>query len=147
MYFYKNGLESYIVSENKSVITNNKTLLIIIEYNKKFHVKFNTENNLEVSGTCNDVINFIKKYLDKHYLIYIENRDTKYFYMQYLLSNTWRNKRELVLIRDNYTCQKCSSNNKLAVHHKTYKNRYNEKLSDLITLCNTCHNNEHVYNY
>lgn len=61
---------------------------------------------------------------------------------QYLNTKTWEGKRQYVLRRDNYTCVRCGiykSNEKLHVHHKTYKRHKAEKTSDLVTLCESCH--------
>jgi len=46
--------------------------------------------------------------------------------------------KELVKKRDDYTCQFCSSKEKLAVHHIDYI-KENINPSNLITLCNSCH--------
>lgn len=59
----------------------------------------------------------------------------------------WFRKRKRILIRDNYTCQKCGAKKNLRVHHKKYISgrrpwQYNEK--HLITLCNLCHEKEHL---
>ncbi len=51
-------------------------------------------------------------------------------------------KREKIKKRDNYTCQECNQRmlgkNKLDVHHIDY-NKKNDKSSNLITLCKSCH--------
>jgi 5-methylcytosine-specific restriction endonuclease McrA len=63
----------------------------------------------------------------------------------YLDTNTWAGKREYVLRRDNYTCQKCHHyGGELHVHHKTYKRHGNESVNDLITLCKSCHEKIHT---
>lgn len=60
---------------------------------------------------------------------------------KYLDTDTWAGKREYVLKRDNYTCVVCHVyGGSLYVHHKTYKRHENEKVDDLITVCNDCHN-------
>jgi len=46
--------------------------------------------------------------------------------------------KQLVLERDKYECQKCSAMDKLIAHHIDGDN-HNNKLSNLITLCNRCH--------
>jgi 5-methylcytosine-specific restriction endonuclease McrA len=46
--------------------------------------------------------------------------------------------REKALKRDSFTCQICKSKRGLVVHH-TDGNRFNNKLSNLITLCKRCH--------
>lgn len=45
---------------------------------------------------------------------------------------------EKILIRDNYQCKKCGSNNKLHIHHIDL-NPLNNSLNNLITWCNSCH--------
>ena len=73
----------------------------------------------------------------------------------YYLSKEWRIKREQRLQHDQYTCQGCGVTAKqlqelcwapLQVHHKNagppeygYPSFGNESLSDLLTLCPTCH--------
>lgn len=65
-------------------------------------------------------------------------------YAAYLLSDEWKAKREKVLKRDKYRCKICKSTKKLNVHHKTYKRIYNERLRDLVTLCQEpCHRRIH----
>lgn len=53
------------------------------------------------------------------------------------------NTKEMVLNRDNYTCQYCKGkrkNSKLEVHHIIYRsNRGSDDENNLITLCQTCH--------
>jgi len=48
---------------------------------------------------------------------------------------------------DGYTCQKCGRKgrqyNKIVVHHKTYERWGEEEMSDLVTLCESCHNRLH----
>ena len=49
----------------------------------------------------------------------------------------WNNVvRPAVIKRDNNKCTKCGSEENLVVHHLTY---IDETMSDLITLCTTCH--------
>ena len=61
----------------------------------------------------------------------------------YLLSPEWQKLRTQVFTRDNYTCQSCGSSESLNCHHTTYKRLGFEKLSDLTTLCTTCHTELH----
>ena len=67
-------------------------------------------------------------------------------YKEQLADARWLKKRNEILERDNYTCQKCGATSHLNVHHLSYeKNRLaweypNERL---ITLCEGCHENEH----
>ena len=77
-------------------------------------------------------------------------------------SDEWKQIRDIVLIRDNFTCQCCNRTQQeideynakkgkkllsLVVHHKTYKNLFNEvetNYKDLITLCSPCHRQIHL---
>jgi len=46
---------------------------------------------------------------------------------------------------DGYQCQgkDCGSRVRLQVHHKTYVRFGNERMGDLVTLCESCHAKEH----
>lgn len=63
-------------------------------------------------------------------------------YKNYLKSKKWKVRRKQVLERDNYTCQECG-NKAWQVHHLTYKRIFNERLNDLISLCEDCHKEIH----
>ncbi len=60
-------------------------------------------------------------------------------YRKYLQSPEWKARKEPVLERDNYACTVCGSNLNLHVHHLHYDNIGEESLSDLATLCKSCH--------
>jgi phage terminase large subunit GpA-like protein len=63
-------------------------------------------------------------------------------YKEQLLSSEWKDKRIIILQRDNFECRTCGSNKKLQVHHKSYtksKMAWEYKNSNLITLCESCH--------
>ena len=68
-------------------------------------------------------------------------------YRNYLMSDEWIKKRAKVLKRDRGICRVCKAKTKLHVHHITYKRVKtvqgkivaNERLSDLITLCEYHH--------
>ncbi len=60
-------------------------------------------------------------------------------YKTYLLSDEWKQKRELVFHKKWRACEKCKSENNLRIHHWTYIRIYKEKVSDLFVLCNDCH--------
>ena len=64
-------------------------------------------------------------------------------YRLYLNSEAWQKKRKAVLRRDGYKCQMCGAVMNLDVHHVSYENLCNEKLSDLVTLCRECHKKLH----
>ena len=68
-------------------------------------------------------------------------------YNKLLQTPQWKECRQKILKRDNYTCQKCGSIKNLQVHHLKYiKDRnpweYPNKL--LITLCGKCHTKIHA---
>lgn len=54
--------------------------------------------------------------------------------------------RKQILTRDENKCQICGDNKKLHVHHKD-KNITNNRPSNLITLCNQCHESQHGRNF
>ncbi|WP_439132390.1 HNH endonuclease [Polaribacter sp.] len=67
-------------------------------------------------------------------------------YLKYLNSKEWKEKRDTVLKLRGRSCERCKANlkGKIAdIHHKTYKNIFNEKLDDLEILCRKCHKKEH----
>ena len=60
-------------------------------------------------------------------------------YQQYLKSPHWQSTRAIKLYKAGYHCENCGSERRLQVHHKNYKNLYNEINSDLKVLCEFCH--------
>ena len=63
-------------------------------------------------------------------------------YHDYLNSDEWKAKRNLVLVRDQFRCVECEFRDTLQVHHKSYRHVYFEEennYEDLITLCRECH--------
>jgi hypothetical protein len=70
----------------------------------------------------------------------------KALYGMYLLSNTWRFKRNRRLEMDGERCQSplCFRVDSLEVHHTTYENIGDEDVEkDLVTLCERCHAEVH----
>lgn len=63
-------------------------------------------------------------------------------YLDYLKSPAWKALRHLLRTIRGDTCSRCSKPWK-EVHHKTYKNLFNEKLEDLECLCSLCHRKHH----
>ncbi|MCH7410167.1 HNH endonuclease [Belliella sp. DSM 111904] len=63
----------------------------------------------------------------------------------YYSSPEWRDKRIIMLARAKNTCNRCHvmQSSGLHVHHKTYENFGNEKMSDLEVLCEPCHEKHH----
>lgn len=63
----------------------------------------------------------------------------------------WNQQRAAVLKRDNFRCQKCNSNNNPEVHHLVSRKEFKQdwiamnNLSNLITLCNSCHAILHLH--
>lgn len=66
-------------------------------------------------------------------------------YKTYIQSENWRKKRENVLIFWGYRCALCFSPNNLHVHHRTYERLGRELITDLIPLCERCHNDHHNF--
>lgn len=87
---------------------------------------------------------------DKKYKIFMENRNKKLSkeeirknYDKYLQTDHWKKIRKKALEKADNKCQLCSSKEILQVHHNTYENVGNEKLTDLVVLCRECHSNFH----
>lgn len=69
-------------------------------------------------------------------------------YMEYLKTDTWRQKANMRMRIDGYVCQGCktcgSAENKLEIHHLTYNTIGHENpYTDLVTVCHVCHKNLH----
>lgn len=66
-------------------------------------------------------------------------------YSMYLKSNKWNNIKDLLLKKHKYKkyCFCCNSKDDIHIHHKTYKNTYNENLNELVYLCSDCHSKVH----
>jgi|SRR5699024_5394205 len=87
-----------------------------------------------------------KVILNKKLLRYIEGGK----YIKFYQSKEWRETRHKVMERDNFECQRCKKEGKFhvgeCVHHKVHL-KDNPLLgldkSNLITLCNSCHDKEH----
>ena len=69
---------------------------------------------------------------------------------QFYRSRQWQRKREKVLKRDRYLCQRCLRYGRrraaTVVHHKKHLEDHPELALDdenLVSLCNECHNAEH----
>lgn len=67
-------------------------------------------------------------------------------YSRMLKDERWLAKRRNILVRDNYTCQSCGSNEKeMQVHHEFYlkgKAPWDYPDQVLVTLCRGCHEDE-----
>lgn len=60
-------------------------------------------------------------------------------YQAYLCSREWAERRNAVMKRANFLCERCGGNTVNVVHHLTYAGKYNERLEDLQGICNGCH--------
>ncbi len=67
-------------------------------------------------------------------------------YKAYLLSPEWAQVKIDIYASRGRKCERCGSNAKLQVHHKSYKNIFNEEPKDLEILCDICHKKEHGVN-
>ena len=61
-------------------------------------------------------------------------------YNEYIQSERWKSIRDIVLKRDNHTCQSCLNAPAVEVHHTDGHYRKNEPLFTLISVCSRCHN-------
>ena len=64
-------------------------------------------------------------------------------YDQHLKSAKWNVTRSEIIIRDGGMCTQCGATTRLDVHHITYRNLGHEPLTDLVTLCRSCHDGRH----
>lgn len=64
-------------------------------------------------------------------------------YNAYLLTEKWKDKRRLVLARDNEICRACLIRQAQQVHHLTYERVFDEPLLDLVSVCIPCHERIH----
>jgi 5-methylcytosine-specific restriction endonuclease McrA len=61
-----------------------------------------------------------------------------------LAADAYERLRQQVLKRDNWRCQNCGRQQNLEVHHKKMRSQGgNDSGVNLITLCHSCHANEH----
>jgi hypothetical protein len=67
-------------------------------------------------------------------------------YAQYLETKWWQFTRQRRLEFDKYKCCKCQTSHELEAHHLTYERLGDENVkTDLITLCDRCHNDTHYF--
>lgn len=64
-------------------------------------------------------------------------------YKDYLLTDHWTNLRLISQQRADWKCQLCYGGKKLHTHHRTYRRRGCERISDLTVLCESCHEKFH----
>lgn len=90
---------------------------------------------------------------DEKHLIYHLNKLGYKSYREYLVSDHWlsfkkyfyKNSNRIITMRKNggLHCEFCKCQAKLNLHHKTYERLGNERSTDLIILCDNCHNTIH----
>lgn len=71
-----------------------------------------------------------------------KNNNNKYYNEVYLKSIEWKNKRKIILDRDNYKCR-CCNKEATEVHHINYNNVMKEDFKSLISVCRNCHEKIH----
>tara|TARA_R110000744_G_C19045888_1_gene527225 strand:+ start:49 stop:594 length:546 start_codon:yes stop_codon:yes gene_type:complete len=71
------------------------------------------------------------------------SRNYKMVYENYLKTKEWYRIRNLSLKYSDYKCCRCGDSENLQAHHLNYNNLGNEEISDLITVCNSCHKKFH----
>lgn len=60
-------------------------------------------------------------------------------YALYLASARWKTLRFKRISESGFRCESCRSTEKLEAHHITYERIFREKMDDLMTLCEHCH--------
>lgn len=85
---------------------------------------------------------------DAAYTLYRETRqnaqsvrDARWWtwYTEYLQSDIWKQRRELVMQRAGGTCESCGNEHATRVHHLTYAHVGQESLFELVAVCEPCH--------
>lgn len=71
-------------------------------------------------------------------------QEFKSSYEKYITSSIWEARRKKHLKKHAH-CRACKRKDELHVHHLTYVRMGSELSSDLMTLCNRCHNYVHTY--
>ena len=64
-------------------------------------------------------------------------------YDEYLASDEWEERRQLVMDRAEGLCEGCRKAPAVQVHHLTYEHVFNELLYELVALCVPCHKRAH----
>jgi len=64
-------------------------------------------------------------------------------YTEYLQTDHWKKIRKWVLGFWDHKCSLCFSSRNVEVHHRTYERLYHELITDLIVLCDNCHERHH----
>lgn len=72
-----------------------------------------------------------------------QKRKRRYDYLAYIDSLEWGKKREEAFLFHGRYCNSCGKKDHLHIHHLTYVNLFNEKMEDLMVLCEWCHKGLH----
>lgn len=142
-------LQRYGIYRGKINKINISGELLILMYSK---AKLSPNSIAKIFGCSKHTIQFRLKKLGinrrnhhKAMLLWGKNHSgpNHHFWQGGILRNyncNWDELRQIVLKRDDYTCQKCGTRQKLDIHHKErfIKSKSNA-LDNLITLCRKCH--------
>lgn len=132
---------------------------------KEVNIKDFSTNCYEIYSNTNDVT---KEYIDNYFLNKCQNNDIKIedlqylgkdiiesdvkkyantmVYKEYLETTYWKTISKYKKESCKNTCQICSNNKKVSVHHNKYDHRGQEHLflnEDLVCLCDVCHKKFH----
>ena len=66
-------------------------------------------------------------------------------YREYLKSDRWKYIRDWILTFWDHRCAICNSSKSVQVHHRTYERLGHELTTDLIPLCDRCHELHHNF--
>ena len=91
----------------------------------------------------------------KHYLNDVDIPDTncnadfsRDTYVEYLMSDKWKQTKITRLLIDNFKCQQCNkpiTAETSHCHHITYQNLSDEGMKDVVSVCPQCHNDIHEF--
>lgn len=145
LYFVKYKTQNNTIQLRKQcfdcgyLLTHNYKHNFVSDFSKIPFVNLNIRNNYyDKSKRKSEIKQVFNDYAHERFLY-----ERNYYRTVYLKSDEWKNKRNLIMEYYNSVCQKCNS---LAtdVHHITYDNIFKEKFDDLVPLCRSCHEKEHL---
>ena len=112
-----------------------------------------TDKELSKQGFAKKSINEYKEYIKSKSKKQTKKRKSKNpvkkvsrfkkKYISYLDSKEWADIKLDIRQNKGNRCEICNSTKKLHVHHKTYKRLFKEEYSDLMLVCEVCHNKIH----
>ena len=119
-------------------------------YNKRFHISSGRYGPLTQSRYYTQTIKPTGNF--NAYEIGKIDQETHGTYGALLFDPRWKEKRQVILARDNNSCVICKKQEKLQVHHRQYhfikalekfKSPWDYHNDLLITLCDSCHQRGH----